>query len=183
MRQLRETTMAPSLARDVLSAALMLRSIIAIWCIALGLVFIAATSGCSLGGCANGDDCSGPVSHPPDMAYPPAAQCATTCPACVTGETCFQPPFSAQLPTFCARTCTSDGDCKTGETCAALFASLQPAVCISAGSPKGCGTTPVGWHCDLAPASCKDANTLQKPFTHVDDLVCGWELVHCANGC
>ncbi len=185
-RQMREIAWPPSLAHDVLRRSRMLRSIIAIWCVALGLLIVAATAGCG-DGCANGDSCSVGSWSPPDLAsspdLAPSAQCPTTCPACASGEFCFQTSVVAELPAFCARGCTTDDDCKTGEICAALFASLQPPVCISAGSPKGCGTPSPTWHCDQPPASCKDANTLQKPFSHTDDMVCGTELVHCANGC
>ncbi len=163
----------------------MLRSIIAIWCIALGLIVIAATSGC--GGCLDGDSCSsfGPSVAGSDMAQPPSPpQCSLTCPMCPTGEQCFQGTVTSNLPSFCARRCNSDVDCATDEICANLFDAMQPPICIRAGSPRGCGTPPANWHCDFATgATCKDASTLSQPFTHQSDFVCGWELVHCANGC
>jgi hypothetical protein len=180
---MRETAGVRPVACAVLKRRGMLRSIIAIWGLAIGLVIVAATVGC-MGGCLNGDDC-GSFGTPSvnDMAHPVAPQCASSCRGCASDQICFQAPLAAQLPAFCAKQCASDNDCGINQICATLFASLQPPVCINAGWPKGCGGATANWHCDLAPASCKDASTLSQPFSHADDQVCGWELVHCANGC
>jgi hypothetical protein len=180
---MRETARVHAVACAVLKRHGMLRSIIAIWCIAVGLIIVAATVGC-MGGCLNGDDC-GSFGTPPvnDMAHPAAPQCASSCPSCAADQFCFQPSLSAQLPVFCAKSCANDDNCGTGEICAELFASLQPPVCITPRSPLGCAAPSPTWHCDLGPASCNDASTLSQPFSRADARVCGWELVHCANGC
>jgi hypothetical protein len=161
----------------------MLRSIIAIWTVALVLLVIAATSGCD-NGCLSGDSgCGSYGVSVPDMARPPVAQCATQCDSCGAGEVCFQPDFAANLPSFCAVKCDDDRGCATGQKCATLFAAMQPSICIGAGNPRSCGGTSPSWSCDLQPAACKDAMTAQVAFSDATDQVCGWELVHCANGC
>ena len=160
----------------------MLRSIVAVWCLAFALLVIAATAGCDLGGCANGDSCGGITPIVQDMARPPAT-CSQTCPPCAASETCFRPDAVAQLPPFCSRACTDDCDCAAGEKCASLFAAGLGPVCIAAGAPKTCATSTSGFSCDLQAASCRDASTAEVPFTDAADGVCGWELVHCANGC
>ncbi|HEX9101721.1 MAG TPA: hypothetical protein VF997_05935 [Polyangia bacterium] len=160
----------------MLSAPLMLRSIIAVWSLALALLIIAATAGC---GCDPGGLVATTL---PDMA-PAAPTCPTSCSGCAAGEICFQPSAVAQLPAFCAHACADDRDCAAGQKCASLFAALQPSVCISDGSPVGCAPASPTWHCDFGPASCKDADTAQLPFSDAVHRVCGWELVHCANGC
>jgi hypothetical protein len=86
-------------------------------------------------------------------------------------------PRSAPLP------CKDDHDCAAGSKCAALFAALQPSICISAGKPHGCGGASPNWHCDLAAAACKDSMTAQVAFSDAANQVCGWEQVHCPNGC
>jgi hypothetical protein len=154
----------------------MLRSIIAVWTLALALVTVAALAGCGGVGI-------GPSPSPPDLATAPAATCAQSCDPCAQGEFCYQPSQVAQLPAFCARACTDDRDCAAGEQCASLFAALQPSVCVRAGAPVGCAAAQPNWHCDFPPASCKDDNTAQIPFSHADDRVCGTAFVHCANGC
>jgi hypothetical protein len=159
----------------------MLRSIIAVWTIALCLLVVAATSGC-IGGndCLNGDSC-GVVVPQVDMARP--ASCATECASCAVDQTCVRPEPISELPAFCAHTCGDDRDCADGQKCVSLFASLVPSVCIGAGNPVGCGLASPGWHCDLTVASCKDADTLLQPYSDAVDRVCGTESVHCANGC
>ena len=160
----------------------MLRSIVVIWTLALALVAIAATSGCQLGGCLNGDDCSAGLNQSgPDMAL--AQSCASQCGTCAADQICFQSSGAAQLPALCAHPCADDRDCGSAEKCAVLFASLQPSICISAGKPRGCGGASPNWHCDLTGPTCKDASTLSRPFSDAADQVCGWEQVHCANGC
>src|SRR5262249_42215381 len=103
---MRETAAARPVAYAVLRRRRMLRSIIAIWCFAIGLVIVAAPVGC-MGGCLNGDDC-GSFGTPSvnDMARPVAPQCAASCPSCAADQICFQGPQSAQLPAFCAKQCT-----------------------------------------------------------------------------
>ncbi len=160
----------------------MLRSIVAVWCLALALLVIAATAGCIGGGCANGDDCSVGTYQYPDMAKP-APVCATTCGTCAANEFCYQPSTVAQLPAFCARQCADDRDCQAGEKCAQLFAALQPPVCITDTSPVGCAAPTPGWHCDFPAPSCFDAHTTEIPFSDASRMICGSELVHCANGC
>ena len=162
----------------------MLRSIIAIWTLALALLAVAATSGCY--GCANGDDSCGSFgSSQPDLAQPPDLEqsCPQQCGSCATDQFCFRGDGVAQLPAFCAHACTDDRDCGSGEKCATLFAAQQPSVCIAAGTPRGCGGASPNWHCDLQGPTCQDASTLSRPFSDASDQVCGWELVHCANGC
>ena len=164
----------------------MLRSIIAIWTVALALIVIAATSGCTLGDCEqpNRGGCS-PDYQPPDMALPRdlSDECPQQCGACAADEICFQGNLTAALPSFCAHACADDRDCGSGGKCAQLFASSQPTVCVRSGAPVGCGAATPNWHCDFPPASCKDASTLLEPFSDAADRVCGWEYVHCANGC
>lgn len=160
----------------------MLRSILAVWCLALALLVIAASAGCAWGGCANGDDCSAGLPQPqPDMAKP--GVCPGACIGCSADEICYQGSVTAGVPNFCARPCADDRDCTGGSRCALLFAALQPAVCISDGKPMGCGYGHPGFSCDLQAASCKDASTLSQPFVDSVNQVCGWELVYCANGC
>jgi hypothetical protein len=161
----------------------MLRSIIAVWSVALALLIIAATAGCEWGGCANGDDCSVGIGYDvrPDMAKPPA--CPLRCGACPTGDTCFSPSAAVQLPAFCAHECADDRDCGATEKCVALIDAQLPSVCVSAGTPVGCTPAYAGWHCDFPPRSCKDADTAQLPYADTTDRVCGLELVHCTNGC
>jgi len=173
-------------ARGVLIATGMLRSIIAIWTIAIGLIIVAANLGC--GGCANGvDDCCvgsecGGVG--PDMAGAGVGGCgAASCAACAADESCFFGSATSQTPTFCAHRCLSDDDCTGGAICAQLFASLQPAVCVTHELPIGCGSPTPSWHCYLGPQKCYDAKTLMKPFSWSDSRTCGYEFVHCANGC
>lgn len=163
----------------------MLRSILAIWTVALTLVAVAALSGC--GGCLDGDRGCGSFGSgsSPDMTTLPdlADVCPQSCSVCAADQICFQGSFAAQLPSFCAHGCADDRDCGAGQTCASLFAALQPSVCIGAGLPIGCGGKSPDWHCHLQGPTCKDASTLSRPFSHASDQVCGWELVHCANGC
>ena len=160
----------------------MLRSIVAVWCLALALLIIAANAGCALGGCANGDDCSAGITPwQPDMARPPI--CPGSCDGCAADQICFQGGVAAGVPSFCARACSDDRDCAHGSRCASLFAAMQPSVCIGSGSPMGCGYGKPGFSCDLQGPSCKDADTLMQPFVDSVYQVCGWELVHCANGC
>ena len=163
----------------------MLRSILAVWSLALALLVIAATAGCGWGGCLDGDDCSAGLVSAPDLSLPRdfATTCATSCGTCAAGEICFQPSAVAELPAFCAHACNDERDCAAGEECAALFASGQPAVCITAASPVGCAPASPTWHCDFPPATCKDAQTAAVPFSDAARRICGVYNVHCANGC
>jgi hypothetical protein len=165
-------------ARGVLCVGGMLRSIIAIWTIALGLIIAAANMGC-YGGCLDGEDCSAGLGTGPDMAGPEQPrQCSTTCPTCGRGEICAQ---ATEVSPFCARTCTTDADCDSSETCALLVGSTRP-VCIARGTAQGCRTTSDTYSC-IPSTSCKDAMTMQQGFAYLDDRICGWELKPCANGC
>jgi len=165
----------------------MLRSILAVWSLAFALLVIAATAGCDWGGCANGDDCSAGLVPGPDLSAPPdfAITCPTSCGTCAAGEICFQPSGAAELPAFCARPCADNRDCtgSDGYKCATLFASDEPAICITDSSPVGCAPASATWHCDLGPASCKDAQTALVPFSDDVHRVCGALLVHCAHSC
>jgi hypothetical protein len=158
----------------------MLRSIVAVWLVALALLTIAATAGCGWG-CANGDDCSAGLGLDPPMPdLAPLPTCSTACPSCAAGEICHQPAVGARLPAFCARTCADDRDCAAGELCATLADATVPPVCVAAGAPKSCIA---GRVCNTVGTWCFDGHTVATPFSHADDGVCGWELVHCANGC
>lgn len=156
----------------------MLRSIIAIWSFALGLVIVAACAGC-------GGEPVGGGAHTVDMAPAPDLDpaCPMQCGSCAAGDFCFQGSFAAQLPSFCAHGCADDRDCANGEKCATLFAALQPSVCVSPTAPIGCGVRAPGWHCDLLGPTCKDDHTLSRPFSQPANGICGWELVHCDAGC
>jgi hypothetical protein len=114
-----------------------------------------------------------------------ASSCTHTCSGCATGEFCYVSSLSNQLAAFCAHTCLDDRDCATGEKCARLFNEpSQPAVCVSSTVPATCATNPSPtFHCDFTPAACRDSQTLAVGFTQVSNQLCGWEFIHCDNGC
>ena len=112
----------------------------------------------------------------------PGHDCAT---ACAADEVCAGSygEFNRHAPA-CLKKCNLDTDCATGMRCADLYAEmLGSAVCISMTVPAVCGTLEPTWHCDFAPASCKDPTTLTQGFTQQANGTCGYEYVHCANAC
>jgi hypothetical protein len=114
------------------------------------------------------------------------SMCARSCGSCAADEQCYSPGSWADFESFCARPCATSDDCASGERCAALFDEpTQPAVCVSESRPARCPGTPADrrWHCDFAPARCGDRATLLRPFTQTSNHVCGWEHVHCPEGC
>lgn len=153
----------------------------------LSLAVAAATyaaAGCDFGGCnhGNGAGCSdGLGGTGPDMSHPGPAQCATTCPGgCATGETCITPAAITQDHAFCAATCTDDRDCAAGTRCVVLFAAMQPASCILDRLVIGCNVSS-GGVCDTPP-TC-DGDVANEHYADDALGICGWERVHCANGC
>ena len=161
----------------------MLRSIVAIWSLAFTLIFVAVFAGCG------GDDSCGvpptaPADHHSDPSYIPT--CPGSCGVCGAGEFCFTPGsvITAGVPPFCARSRKDSRDCRTGGKCTDLLAAMQPAVCVSDKLPALCGSpTEAGWHCDFAPPSCKEADTLAVGYSQPANRTCGYELVHCDRGC
>lgn len=147
--------------------------------VALGalLVLIMDTSGCG-GGSPRLDMTAD--SGAPDLGCP--RSCAA---ACAMGQTCVVPGSLETYTAFCAKTCTTDVDCG-GMRCAALFNKPgTPPVCLPTDLPTLCPGVDYDprWHCDFPPASCKDAQTLQRGFSQPKNQVCGTEYVFCTGGC
>ncbi|HXU72046.1 MAG TPA: hypothetical protein VN947_22090 [Polyangia bacterium] len=135
--------------------------------------------GCDLNGCLNGADCSSVPVTGPDMAKPPL--CSSGCGGgCGSGEQCFVPAGVTQLGDFCAHPCTDDRDCNGGARCVVLFAALLPSACM--GGPMTIPCAQPGGTCDTL-AQCHGANSADVPFADSGRGICGWERVHCANGC
>lgn len=139
-----------------------------------------AAPGCDYG-CVkgNGDSCSGPWDAPlPDMAM---MACPGSClGGCGTDGSCMVPDGVTQDRAFCASTCTDDRDCAKNARCITLFAAMLPSVCIVDSTAIGCyGAS--GGVCDTPP-TC-DGDVANVSFSDSARGICGWERVHCANGC
>jgi hypothetical protein len=105
------------------------------------------------------------------------AGCQVGCDKCPIGSTCISAPYQP----VCLAPCTSDGDCATGDLCAALDLpgyTLSP-VCVSPAMPMLCEPRA----CSVAPR-CQDATTLLRPLPkQYDGKACGWEVVPCVSSC
>jgi hypothetical protein len=164
----------------MMRAARVIRTAFVLSICCLGAVTV---EGCDWGGCAqpNGSGCGDfPVSGP-DMARAATTACATGCPGgCPSGEQCITPAAITQDRAFCAPGCTDNRDCAAGSRCVVLFAAMQPASCISDSFAVGF-TDQSGAICDTQ-AAC-DGDVAKVRFSDNARGICGWELVHCANGC
>jgi len=149
--------------------------------LAITVAALAAT-GCVVDGCVhgNGAGCSDGI-YSVDMAPPGGAQCPTGCvPACGGSDQCITPAAITQDHAFCATACKDDRDCGAGARCITLFAALQPSSCIPDTLKIGC-TDQSDAICDTQ-ATC-DGDVAVERFADNARGICGWERVHCANGC
>ena len=114
-----------------------------------------------------------------------AASCRSedSCPPCGAGEECIaRSLYLSGFEATCLRRCTGSGDCDAGQRCLVLF-GLQKAVCVSETTPRACTSLAMGEHCDMPPATCRDATTLSRPVSILPNHLCGWELLSCTGGC
>jgi hypothetical protein len=126
------------------------------------------------------------IGHPGPDAAAPVCLGPGSCPSsCAAGSVCATSfgAFNRHAPT-CLKACKVSGDCGGNLRCADLFGEmLGTAVCIADTLPAPCGQVPLSYHCDFPPATCKDGQTLARPFSQASNGTCGHELVACPNGC
>jgi hypothetical protein len=97
--------------------------------------------------------------------------CKLTCDKCPPQSLCVGAPY---VPA-CLQQCVTTADCSSG-LCAIIGTTLAaPRVCFGSlmlCEPTTCNNT----------QQCADAMTQAKPLP-TGGGVCGWQLVHCDNGC
>lgn len=114
-----------------------------------------------------------------------AASCLSEdrCPPCGAGEECIaRSVYLSGFEATCLRRCAGSGDCDAGQRCLVLF-GVDKAVCVSGSTPRACAPLAMGEHCDLPPATCRDATTLSRPLSILPNHLCGWELLTCPGRC
>lgn len=114
-------------------------------------------------GCANGPT---PPSAYDDMG------CKLSCDKCPPQALCVGAPY---VPA-CLQSCVTTADCDSG-LCAIIGNSLSaPRVCYGGAlmlcEPQTCSNT----------QQCFDAMTQAKPLPATGGT-CGWQMIHCDNGC
>ena len=123
----------------------------------LALLFVA--------GCSNGPQ------RPTGFGYDDMG-CKLTCDKCPPQSLCVGAPY---VPA-CLQQCQSTPDCDSG-LCAVIGNTLagSPRVCFGSlmlCEPTTCSNT----------LQCADAMTQAKPLP-TSGGVCGWQMIHCDNGC
>jgi hypothetical protein len=115
-------------------------------------------------GCA-----SGPV-QPGGVGYDDMG-CKLTCDKCPMQALCVGAPY---VPA-CLQQCQTTDECDSGVCAIIGTTTAAPRVCF--GSLMLCEPTTCA-----NPAQCADAMTQLKPLA-ASGGVCGWQVVHCINGC
>jgi hypothetical protein len=102
------------------------------------------------------------------------AGCRVGCDKCPVNTFCVSAPYD----NVCVQHCFTTSDCLPGQKCALLnLPGLYSTGCVTGARPSYCSPEP----CNIQ-RKCKDSKTLLIPLDY-SDLVCGWEVVPCPNGC